>query len=200
MLSRHLGDGEQGTVVATAGHPFWVPETSEWVDAGELEPGQWLRTSAGTLVQVSAVEHERRQQTVHNLTVAGDHTYYVAAGPDDVLVHNCGSTAASSASKGRPFAMGMRENLDDFAATHGASTWKNLDDPQNWQAGVLQKLSDPDQRVLFNLDGVDVWASVTRAASGRGGATDWELLQVRSVTFPKLEFWRGGVRVEDPFR
>lgn len=66
-------------------------------------------------------------------------------------------------------------------------------------AGVPGKLSDPNQRVLFNLDGVDVWPGVTRAASGRGGATDWELLQIRGGGFPSLEFWQGGARVGNPF-
>jgi hypothetical protein len=60
-------------------------------------------------------------------------------------------------------------------------------------------LEDPNQRVLFNLDGVDVWPGVTRAAAGRGGATDWELLQIRSGNFPNLEFWQNGQRVGSPF-
>ncbi|GAA1750459.1 hypothetical protein GCM10009747_04750 [Agromyces humatus] len=83
------GDGA-GTVVATDGHPFWVPAIGRWVDAGDLLPGDWLSTSAGTLVQVTAVAHDHREQAVHNLTVADTHTYFVAAAGDAVLVHNCG--------------------------------------------------------------------------------------------------------------
>ncbi|MFI7320379.1 polymorphic toxin-type HINT domain-containing protein [Streptomyces venezuelae] len=79
------------SITATAGHPFWVPEIREWVDAADLRVGQWLRTSAGTHVQVSAVKQWTVQQaTVHNLTVADVHTYYVLAGATPVLVHNCG--------------------------------------------------------------------------------------------------------------
>lgn len=96
--------------------------------------------------------------------------------------------------------MGISDHLDDFAARHGADTWKNRPDPASWKPGVLGKLSDPNQRVLFNLDGVDVWPGVTRAAAGRGGATDWELLQVRGEDFPNLEFWQGGKRVGEPVR
>lgn len=109
------------------------------------------------------------------------------------------NTAANTAAAKKPFAMGISEHLDDFAHTHGADTWKQLDDPVNWQSGVLKKLEDPDQRVLFNLDGVDVWPGVTRAAAGRGGATDWELLQIRGGSFPDLEFWKNGQRVGSPF-
>ncbi|MGW2627704.1 Hint domain-containing protein, partial [Micromonospora taraxaci] len=88
-------DGDRGSetaeVTATDGHPFWVPELNEWVDATDLRSGQMLRTSAGTLVQITAVERwSTAWATVHNLTVANIHTYYVIAGTTPVLVHNCG--------------------------------------------------------------------------------------------------------------
>lgn len=110
-----------------------------------------------------------------------------------------GGRLAESAENGRPFAMGISDHLDDFARSHGADTWKNLSDPTNWRAGVLEKLRDPKQRVVFNLDGVEVWPGLTRAASGRGGATDWELSQLRDGDFPNIEYWQGGKRVGSPF-
>ncbi|GAA4813452.1 ricin-type beta-trefoil lectin domain protein [Streptomyces ziwulingensis] len=86
-------DGKTAEVTATDGHPFWVPELSDWIDATDLKPGQWLRTSAGTYVQISAIERRTVQQaTVHNLTVSDLHTYYVLAGATPVLVHNCGGS------------------------------------------------------------------------------------------------------------
>jgi RHS repeat-associated protein len=101
---------------------------------------------------------------------------------------------------GNPFALGIREHLDDFARLHGADTYKNLPDTENWKPGVLEKLSDPNQRVLFNLDGVDAWTGAQRSAAGGGGGTDWELLQVWQNDFPNLEFWLGGSQVGSPFR
>lgn len=87
-------DGEKGdhtaSVTATDNHPFWVPELNEWLDATDLDKGNWLQTSAGTRVQITAVERTTvLDATVHNLTVAGVHTYYVLAGATPVLVHNC---------------------------------------------------------------------------------------------------------------
>lgn len=81
---------EGGTVVATAAHPFWVAGgIGRWIDAAALEPGMWLRTSAGGHVQISAVEHRTaRDRRVHNLTVADARTYYVRVGGAHVLVHN----------------------------------------------------------------------------------------------------------------
>ncbi|MEU4157708.1 polymorphic toxin-type HINT domain-containing protein [Actinoplanes sp. NPDC026670] len=84
-----LGDGA-ASITATHNHPFWVPEQDRWVDAEYLSPGQWLRTSSGTRVQVTAIEHRAARAVVHNLTVADIHTYYVLAGEVPVLVHNCG--------------------------------------------------------------------------------------------------------------
>ncbi|MEU7959808.1 polymorphic toxin-type HINT domain-containing protein [Micromonospora humida] len=79
---------ESGSVIATDGHPFWVADLEKWVPATELEPGQWLRTSAGTYVQVEAVREFTQERRVHNLTVEGIHTYHVVAGATEILVHN----------------------------------------------------------------------------------------------------------------
>ncbi|WP_440099377.1 polymorphic toxin-type HINT domain-containing protein [Streptosporangium sp. H16] len=80
-----------GVIIATAEHPFWTDETRRWRPAGELRPGQWLRTSTGAQVRVSAVARwSTSDQRVHNLTVDGIHTYHVSAGTQHVLVHNAG--------------------------------------------------------------------------------------------------------------
>ncbi|MFE3116559.1 polymorphic toxin-type HINT domain-containing protein [Streptomyces niveus] len=50
------------------------------MEADELTAGQWLQTSSGTWVQISAVTHRAESTTVYNLTVDDIHTYYVLAG------------------------------------------------------------------------------------------------------------------------
>ena len=91
-------DGNKETkaasIVATSGHPFWVPDLNRWVKAGDLKPGSMLQTAAGTYVQISAVRKWTAQgQRVNNLTIDGLHTYYVFAGDTPVLVHNCGTAS-----------------------------------------------------------------------------------------------------------
>ncbi|MFG2961491.1 RHS repeat-associated core domain-containing protein [Streptomyces sp. NPDC048291] len=90
-------DGPTGskTSTATDGHPFWVPRLHQWVDAGDLQVGQWLQTSSGTWVQITAIRRHTEQTTVYNLTVDGLHTYYVLAGTTPLLVHNCGVDPAA---------------------------------------------------------------------------------------------------------
>ncbi|NRQ38596.1 DUF5615 family PIN-like protein [Nonomuraea sp. NN258] len=94
-----------GVVIATAEHPFWVADLKAWVAATRLTPGMWLRTGAGTHVQVAAVaKWTSPQQDVHNLSVAGPHTYHVAAASTDVLVHNDNPTCDLAAAMKRALA------------------------------------------------------------------------------------------------
>ncbi|MFH8804894.1 RHS repeat-associated core domain-containing protein [Streptomyces sp. NPDC017936] len=82
-------NGERSSIVATDTHPFWVPDLKEWVNAGDLQLGQTLRTSAGTHVQITALSHYTKRQRTHDLTIEDIHAYYVLAGATPVLVHNC---------------------------------------------------------------------------------------------------------------
>ncbi|OAR25051.1 hypothetical protein A8W25_28725 [Streptomyces sp. ERV7] len=76
-------------IVATDTHPFWVPEIKRWVQAGDLKPGQLLRTSSGAYIQISAIKHVTHKQRTNDLTIGDIHAYYVLAGTTSVLVHNC---------------------------------------------------------------------------------------------------------------
>jgi RHS repeat-associated protein len=98
QLALDTGDGTV-QLTATDNHPFWVPEVDTWLDAGALEPGQWLRTSDGTHTQIAAITDYAEHTTTHNLTVEGIHTYYVLAGDTPVLVHNsnCNSLTRAQA-------------------------------------------------------------------------------------------------------
>ncbi|MEV6143643.1 polymorphic toxin-type HINT domain-containing protein [Streptomyces sp. NPDC051992] len=87
---------KNGHITATEGHPFWVPALHQWVEAGSLKAGQWLQTSAGTWVLITATKHRAQSTKVYNLTVDDLHTYYVLAGVTAVLVHNCGNGAVSN--------------------------------------------------------------------------------------------------------
>jgi hypothetical protein len=83
---------DSGTWTATANHPIWV-EGKGWTEAVDLTAGDQLVGSTGGVLVVQAM-HDLgwlAGQTVHNLSLAGTHTYYIAT-PDgnvDALVHNC---------------------------------------------------------------------------------------------------------------
>lgn len=78
-----------GVIVATAGHPFWTPDTRTWTNATNLAPGDNLSTQGGKTLKVLRIQRYGAYQQARNLTVAHLHTYYVEAGGTPVLVHNC---------------------------------------------------------------------------------------------------------------
>ncbi|MEV4627811.1 LamG-like jellyroll fold domain-containing protein [Micromonospora sp. NPDC049523] len=92
----------------TANHPFWDETTDTWVNASELTVGHELRTADGDKVVVDKVVNYDGAKEMRDLTVADIHTYYVVAGDEPVLVHNCGggedghSAACQCATGGRP--------------------------------------------------------------------------------------------------
>ena len=81
---------DAAALIATTTHPFWNKSKHEWTKAGDLQPGDTLRTPSGATVDVEAVRHFEKRQRTHDLTIMGIHTYYVLAGATPVLVHNSG--------------------------------------------------------------------------------------------------------------
>ncbi|MEU9073327.1 ricin-type beta-trefoil lectin domain protein [Kitasatospora sp. NPDC048538] len=78
---------------ATSYHPVFV-EGRGWVNAADVRIGDQLQGPNGTLSTVTWVhdEGDLDEQLVYNLNVGNAHTYFVATGSDDVLVHNSSDT------------------------------------------------------------------------------------------------------------
>ncbi|WP_435195344.1 Hint domain-containing protein, partial [Streptomyces sp. NRRL F-5630] len=85
-----LADSKNSKLTATDTHPFWSLSDKAWVDAGDLRPGDRLRSSDDTVVTITATRHYTKHQRTYDLTIDRDHTYYVLAGETPVLVHNSG--------------------------------------------------------------------------------------------------------------
>jgi hypothetical protein len=62
-------------------------------------------------------------------------------------------------------------------------------------------MNDPGAEVFFNLRHIDVWPGVTRAAAGRGGPTDWELLQIQQNEpwWPRIRWFDDEAPRANPF-
>lgn len=79
-----------GEIVTTEDHRYWNETDGEWQEAQDLDAGDRLRTADGDIVTVEGLDWT----TVHtapayDLTIAAVHTFYVLAGTEAVLVHNC---------------------------------------------------------------------------------------------------------------
>ncbi|MGW3210089.1 polymorphic toxin-type HINT domain-containing protein [Streptomyces sp. NPDC001135] len=110
-------DGDQGdrtaSITATDPHPFWTGDLEQWTNASDLRPGMKLRTDAGALVRVVAVDSwTAPQQKVHNIVVAGAHTFHVLVGGTPVLAHQAGKNQAVQRDPGTLFEQLSRGNMN----------------------------------------------------------------------------------------
>ena len=178
-------DGGAGSktdrITATAEHPFWVPELGRWLDATDLRPGQWLRTSAGTHVQITGVQRwTSLDSTVHNLTVGDLHTYYALAGAAPVLVHNdsCPTgTGNSPTYVGTPKDPGVPELVDAIEARY----------PGHVKA-VEIKIVGADGKDITDFDIVTRNAVIqVKTGTGKGSAGDHERYE-SATDLPVISF------------
>ncbi|MET0063685.1 MAG: polymorphic toxin-type HINT domain-containing protein [Candidatus Thiodiazotropha endolucinida] len=84
LINVQLEDGT--TIEATELHPFFV--NSKWIDAKDLKVDDQLHLTSGRTVNIKSLSEVIKSATVYNLTVEGNHNYFV--GDSGVLVHNCG--------------------------------------------------------------------------------------------------------------
>ena len=83
-------NGDLSTIHTTGTHQFWSQTDSRWAEAAALDAGELLRAFDGSKVTVVGVRTWDGLETMYDLTIEGVHAYYVTAGDEQVLVHNCG--------------------------------------------------------------------------------------------------------------
>ncbi len=102
-LELETSEGKRETITTTPEHPFFAlfePDKNAngtWVNAGELEKGNWLKRADSDYGVVKRVTFEAKAQRMYNLTVATDHTFFVGEGR--WLVHNANSKKCKDAIK-----------------------------------------------------------------------------------------------------
>jgi hypothetical protein len=168
------------SLISTVNHPFWSETGGNWVEAGDLTPGELLRTAEGDTVRVVEARHFRKQQRTHDLTVRDVHTYYVLAGASPVLVHNCGGALLDRARE-------LHATRADEASTVAVARVRNVHNPdrvETWVATERTGLPDEWKRGNAPLRG-------ERYIPGQGHAeatimnrlgSDWEILGMASST------------------
>ncbi|MFF8842160.1 DNRLRE domain-containing protein [Streptomyces sp. NPDC015127] len=158
-------DGTEGSatgkVTSTDGHLYWLPDSGRWVRADTLASGMWLQTSAGTWVQITAVDHTTRHERVHNLTVDAVHDYFVLAGKAQVLVHNCNEKAAKELDDR---VQQLHGQLHKKAQTRRTTAIIRADKGDGTFVDVLaasgDRIVDPKIRNAMKTDGSEILADV----------------------------------------
>jgi hypothetical protein len=104
----------------------------------------WLEGADGDWIEITAVDRSERTLQVYNFTVEGQHTYYVLAGDNSLLVHNAGNRKRSdpeqvcpigpyagdsipARSKDRDFTDGERDRIDELGFAFGCHTCGSID-------------------------------------------------------------------------
>lgn len=87
-LTVHTAEGDQ-VIHTTSHHLFFDHTTHTWVEASKLGKGDELTTEDGsTATVVSGTTPAVSSGDMWDLTVPGDHDFYVLAGDTPILVHN----------------------------------------------------------------------------------------------------------------
>ncbi|PTY02775.1 hypothetical protein DB347_22775 [Opitutaceae bacterium EW11] len=100
------------------------------------------------------------------------------------------------------YALGLdAAGLDAFAESLNAKTLNGVF-AQEWKAAFPEVMSNPNNKIFFNLNNVEVWPGVQRAAAGVGGATDFELFQISQNPqwWPRIQFMENGGAAANPFK
>ncbi|OXY97175.1 polymorphic toxin type 27 domain-containing protein [Streptomyces diastatochromogenes] len=161
-----------GQVEATDSHRFWVRERG-WVEAGELRAGDTFETRDGGSTQVLGTSVAEGPVRVFNFEVENNHTYYVYAGSQPVLVHNdCVQAVLDDlVHEGDHIVLGVNPFSDDLAKktleNTGARTFNGdpfgMEIPEGmgmgrgrpvWTVGVARAVENPNIELSVTLDGV----------------------------------------------
>ncbi len=85
-----------GEVVTTEDHKYWNATDQAWQESQDLDEGDQLLSADGDIVTVEGLDWATvHTDAAYDLTIADLHTFYVGAGVDEVLVHNCGELTGS---------------------------------------------------------------------------------------------------------
>ena len=110
---------------------------------------------------------------------------------------------------GQRIALGLGDDLDGFAGSQGAITYRDFPGGTGRFADDFYEFAgNPSNDVLFNLDGVrSPLSSVQRAGDltldqampAGASITDWELAQIYRNNWTHVQFFENGVPVPSPF-
>ncbi|MGW8880716.1 RICIN domain-containing protein [Streptomyces mirabilis] len=172
-------------ITATQHHPFWSPSAHRWIDAGDLKPGQTLRTNNSETVTVVRVHHFHRLHSAYNLTVDNLHTYYVVAGDTPVLVHNTNCTDVALGAQD----MGTVKWALDNGFTHYMG---KLPDGGTWQESVMAAIDNPNIHIHVNTKGFagGFTGSALRGMSTGSKATEQEMAWLAKSVVSGKRSWK----------
>lgn len=137
------------TIKTTESHPFWDAATRTWIRAADLTTKARLRTAHGEVATlISGSRPHLRSGIMWDLTVQTDHNFYVAAGVESLLVHNCGNRPPNLSPDGSGRGGAFNQAKRDSGLPTSMSpdrTLKNVDKRGNRQPGRRYEFDVPKE-------------------------------------------------------
>jgi hypothetical protein len=149
-------DGHEQSVRPTGWHNFHRQEGDAWVSAADLREGDVLRALDGPLVVVG-LKRIRGTHRVYNMTVEGEHVYYVSRAA--LLGHNVGCGPLGNTGSGSATtddALAAAENwLGNSYTEIAPGVYRSNGNPSNQFRMTGSDLGAPDPHVHFESIGPD---------------------------------------------
>jgi RHS repeat-associated protein len=134
------------TVTTTEDHPFWNVSDAVWQRADQLDASELLLTADGDRVAIGGIDWTTRTGGLaYNLTVTDLHTYFVAVGDADVLVHNTCNPDTTNGWRGTNMTaeQSMNYHWDKHGKNRGVSREQYLADAAAWARTVDPMMGTP---------------------------------------------------------
>ncbi len=135
--------GTATTLHTTQHHPFWDNTAGAWANAEDLVVGHELLARDGTSRYVVAIRSYTGAADMRDLTVANVHTYYVIAGDQPVLVHNCGGSVGGHQTSCTCGGGGIDPKLVRFSQDEVSAAFSNGNTIEQTAAGLRSGYIDP---------------------------------------------------------
>ncbi len=183
-------EGTPETILATAEHPFYVYGKG-WVPLREIRQGDWLRTERGW-IEVNAVNDTGRWETVYNVRVADNHTYFV--GKDEsgsaVWAHNtCYEIKVSPTGLVQIFVTGIKDAVATARSTNSLAR------------AAYYLANQQATEVAFNQVLVDIDSAIKRAGAPLKGLAIPEAASQKEILKPGQPGWDKAVEaIKNPSR
>jgi hypothetical protein len=151
LYNLRIRTGNRTAVIhTTRNHLFWDVTRHQWIQAAALHPSDHLRTPAGAATTViGGSTPTETTGWMWDLTIPGDHDFYIDTTAAPVLVHNCRTiTGYRQHARDQMWKRGMSQDTVEQTVDRGRKIRGNT--PNTWKY-ILGK-----NWVVLNKDGVVV--------------------------------------------
>ena len=148
--------GKRTSVIhATAGHLFWDVTAKRWVKASDLRQGDRLRTPDRGIVTVAGGYAPTQDiGWMWDLTVPGDHDFYVITTVAPVLVHNCPPEAEATPAPDPTVSEVLKDKKGSITRAplpEGSPSWSEIGDMKLSEIRSGARANKPGYKTILKL-------------------------------------------------